>query len=169
MMVPLISDLAMIFMVCIPIYDNKNSLYTTYRIGNGSEGNVGSNTITRILQQKIRSVWNQESVESLGRSWWVPIEKKLETIRQNVPEAFRIQERAVTESDYVEILKRHRDVQSAPVFFRWTGTRYTVCVSIDPFGDMEVNEEFKKEILEFLDKYRLAGYHVRSERIPTCH
>ncbi len=44
------------------------------------------------------------------------------------------QERAVTEEDYTTVLKRHPEVQKAVAIFRWTGSWYTVFVTIDRLG-----------------------------------
>jgi hypothetical protein len=37
-------------------------------------------------------------------------------------------------------------------------------VAIDRKGSLEVDDEFKKEIVDFFDKYRLAGYDVEIQR-----
>ena len=44
--------------------------------------------------------------------------------------------------------------------FRWTGSWYTVYVTIDRIGGKIVDESFKKEICSFLNKFRLAGYDL---------
>ena len=44
--------------------------------------------------------------------------------------------------------------------FRWTGSWYTVYVTIDRIGGKIVDESFKKEIHSFLNKFRLAGYDL---------
>lgn len=143
-----------------PVLDEKSSLYAVYRIGNGSEGNVGANTITRILYTKkldllgIKKIWNPMAATG-GTD-----PENLESIRRDVPHAFRSQLRAVIESDYPEALRNFPDVQRAAVFFRWTGSWYTVFVIVDRVGGLEADEDFKKGVAGFLDKYRLAGYDL---------
>jgi predicted phage baseplate assembly protein len=86
--------------------------------------------------------------------------EKLSEMRRNIPEAFKTQERAVTESDYTDVLKRHPDIQRASASIRWTGSWYTVYVTVDRYEGRLVDERFKNELRNFLDKYRLAGYDV---------
>ena len=76
------------------------------------------------------------------------------------PEAFKTQERAVTPDDYVEVLKRHPDIQKAFSVIRWTGSWHTVFVGIDRIGGKIVDEQFINEIRDYLNHYRLAGYDV---------
>jgi hypothetical protein len=145
---------------------NKNNdeqsldMSATYRIGNGIEGNVGANTITRIVStgtfdsSLIRGLRNPMPARGGTES------EKLSEIRRNIPEAFRTQERAVTESDYAEVLRRHPGIQRASAFIRWTGSWYTVYLTVDRYGGRPVDERFKNELRNFLDKYRLACYDV---------
>jgi hypothetical protein len=81
-------------------------------------------------------------------------------VRLYAPQAFRSQERAVTEADYTEIAKRHPGIQKAIATIRWTGSWYTVFVTIDRKDGREVDPDFKKEILIFFERYRLAGYDI---------
>ena len=81
-------------------------------------------------------------------------------MRQHAPQSFRRQERAVTESDYSEVLKRHPQVQQAVAMKRWTGSWYTMFIVIDRTGALEVDHEFKIKIINFLEKYRMAGYDI---------
>jgi hypothetical protein len=52
----------------------------------------------------------------------------MEQVRQFAPQAFRVQERAVTPADYVEVTQRR--IQRAATL-RWTGSWYTGCVTVD--------------------------------------
>jgi len=137
---------------------DRNTFSATYRIGSGRRGNVGSNTITRIVNSEkfsaegITRVWNPMEASG-GRE-----PEDIEEVRQYAPWAFRTQERAVTVDDYAEVLKRHPDVQKAAAVLRWTGSWYTIFVMIDRKGGKELDEEFKTEIRRLLNKYRLAGY-----------
>jgi len=57
--------------------------------------------------------------------------QSLEEARQYAPQAFRRQERAVTEADYGEVAERHPEVQRAVATFRWTGSWNTVFLNVD--------------------------------------
>ncbi len=72
----------------------------------------------------------------------------------------RQEQRAVTEADYAEILKRHPQVQHAVAIKRWTGSWYTMFVTIDRKDGFEVDSEFEDEIVRFLEAYRMAGYDI---------
>lgn len=133
----------------------------SYRIGNGETGNVGPNSIKRIFSSvmgkyssSIQAIFNPLSAKG-GRE-----PESLRSVRQHAPQSFRRQERAVTESDYSEVLKRHTQVQQAVAMKRWTGSWYTMFIAIDRKGGLEVDHEFKTKIINFLEKYRMAGYDI---------
>jgi predicted phage baseplate assembly protein len=127
-----------------------------YRIGNGRAGNVGAGAITRIVSdfQGIQKVRNPLAAMG-GKD-----PETMEQVRQFAPHAFRTQERAVTEADYAEVTQRHPEVQKAAATFRWTGSWYTVFVTVDRKGGWEVDTEFKARIRRHLEQYRLAGYDI---------
>jgi predicted phage baseplate assembly protein len=88
--------------------------------------------------------------------------ESMEEVRQYAPWAFRRQERAVTEADYADVAERHREVQKAAARFRWTGSWYTVYVTVDRKGGRPVLEDprFVRAIREHIERYRLAGYDL---------
>jgi hypothetical protein len=129
----------------------------TYRVGNGTRGNVGAEAIAHIvvtLESLIEEVRNP-----MPASGGVDPEA-MEDLRQKAPSAFRIQERAVTPDDYAEVTQRHPQVQKAAATLRWTGSWYTVFVTVDRLGGLPVDTGFKTEIRKHLEKYRMAGYDL---------
>jgi hypothetical protein len=128
----------------------------TYRIGNGPAGNIGAETIKQVLDASdaIQQVRNPLSAQG-GTA-----PESLEHVRQYAPQAFRRQERAVTEADYAEVAERLPGVQKAAARFRWSGSWYTVFVAVDRAGGLDVDKEFKQRVRRHLEKYRLAGYDV---------
>ena len=136
--------------------------FATYKIGNGRIGNVGSETVTRIVE----NTGNQNIIDKI-QALRNPLPaiggtdpESLDEIRQSAPIAFMRQERAVTEDDYAYVLRRHPEVQRAMAIFRWTGSWYTVYVTIDRIDGKIVDDSFKHEIHSFLNKFRLAGYDL---------
>lgn len=133
-------------------------LNATYRVGNGRAGNVGADALTRIVTdlKGISSVTNP-----LPAGGGTDAET-LEEVRQFAPQAFRKQERAVTEADYAEVAGRHPQVQKAAARFQWTGSWHTVFITIDRKGGLPVksDEQFHQEIRAHLELYRLAGYDL---------
>ena len=126
------------------------------RTGNGKAGNVGKDTINTILisNNGIKSVRNP-----LDASGGTDAET-MEEVRQFAPQAFRRQERAVTEADYVAKAELHPEVQKAAARFYWTGSWYTVYIIIDRIGGKDIDDAFKNDIEEFLEQYRMAGYDL---------
>ncbi|MEM6398640.1 MAG: putative baseplate assembly protein [Cyanobacteria bacterium P01_D01_bin.116] len=136
----------------------SGTLFTaTYRVGNGNQGNIGAESLAHIFT-------NQGSIVSItnplaARGGTEP--ETIEQVRQYAPSAFRTQERAVTVEDYAEIAQRHPQVQKAVATFRWTGSWYTVFVTIDRFGFVTLDEEFKEDIRQYLEGYNLAGFDLK--------
>ncbi|MDB5282753.1 MAG: hypothetical protein JWO06_1828, partial [Bacteroidota bacterium] len=127
-----------------------------YRVGNGNDGNVGAEAINTIA-------WNQGGIINVRNP--LPARggteaETIEQIRQYAPQAFRTQERAVVESDYVEKAKLHPEVQNAAARFYWTGSWYTVYIIIDRLGGKDIDGDFKQELVVLLDQYRMAGYDL---------
>jgi hypothetical protein len=132
----------------------------TYRVGSGTAGNVGAETIAHLvsddanLNKAVLAVRNP-----MPASGGVEPES-LEQVRAYAPAAFRTQERAVTEADYAEVAERHPQVQRAMATFRWTGSWHTVFITIDRLGGLPVDDAFKAEIRNFVERYRMAGYDL---------
>jgi predicted phage baseplate assembly protein len=125
----------------------------TYRIGNGQSGNIGAEAIYHVVTNDtgITSVRNplpaQGGIEP----------ESVEEVCFYAPQAFRTQERAVTEADYVEVAQRHPEVQKAAATRRWTGSWYTMFLTVDRKGGLAVDADFETELRDFLERYRLAG------------
>jgi hypothetical protein len=135
----------------------KGSVFQArYRVGNGTEGNIGINAIAHIVSNDtgVDFPWNP-----IAASGGVDPES-LEHARQSAPAAFRVQERAVTEADYAEVTERHREVSRAASTFRWTGSWYTLFDTIDRSGGAEVDDTFETEIRRHVETYRVVGNDV---------
>jgi predicted phage baseplate assembly protein len=81
-------------------------------------------------------------------------------VRAYAPEAFRTQERAVTEADYAEVTERHPGVQRAVATFRWTGSWHTVFITVDRLGGLPVDGEFEDSVRAHVERYRMAGHDL---------
>jgi hypothetical protein len=128
----------------------------TYRMGNGTRGNVGAEAIRHIVSndQGIEKVRNP-----LPAAGGVDPES-IEEVRQKAPSAFRIQERAVTPEDYAAVAERHPEVQRAAATLRWTGSWHTVFVTIDRVAGRPVDDVFKKKMRDHIERYRMAAQDV---------
>ncbi len=125
-----------------------------YRVGNGRAGNVGADTIAHVAcgDGAVLGVHNP-----LAAQGGVDPEDAA-VVRRRAPQAFRRQERAVTPEDYAEVTERHPGVQRAAATLRWTGSWYTVFVTVDRAGGLPVDADFKARITRHLERYRMAGH-----------
>jgi len=107
--------------------DAAASFQACYRIGNGSVGNIGHDTLAHFVTNLtgIREVRNPLAAAG-GRD-----PETMEHIRQRAPFAFRTQLRAVTEDDYGAMAQSDPAVREARGTYRWTGSWYTAFVSLD--------------------------------------
>ena len=131
-------------------------LTAIYRVGNGAGGNVGADAIGHVVS----SVGGISVVRNPMAGAGGADPESIEEVRLYAPQAFRTQERAVTEDDYAEVAARHSEVQKVVATRRWTGSWHTMFVTVDRTGGGSVDEEFEAELREFLEKYRMAGYDL---------
>ncbi|MGH9658541.1 MAG: baseplate J/gp47 family protein, partial [Bryobacteraceae bacterium] len=133
-----------------------SAFVANYRIGNGAAGNVGAEAIRRVVLAGggITLVRNLLPASGGLES------ESMEQVRQFAPQAFRIQERAVTAADYAEVTERHPEVQKAAATLRWTGSWYTVFITVDRAGGRPVDAAFESELRAFVERFRLAGEDI---------
>jgi predicted phage baseplate assembly protein len=131
-------------------------LQASYRIGNGSAGNVGADAITHVVTDVSGITAVRNPLPAQGGT----DPESLEEVRLYAPQAFRTQERAVTEADYAAVAGRHPEVQKAMATRRWTGSWYTMFVTVDRKGGRLVSPEFEDELRIFLERFRLAGHDL---------
>jgi hypothetical protein len=124
----------------------------TYRLGNGTLGNVAAGTLTRCALAQVQSVTNP-----LPATRGVDPETPAQ-VRQLAPDAFRaITFRAVRPEDYAEAVERLPWVQRAGAAFRWTGSWLTAFATPDPKGSFTVTAPQRIEAQQQLDRFRQAG------------
>jgi hypothetical protein len=144
----------------------------SYRIGNGSAGNIGAEALAHVAQPAAAVGW--PAVEALRNP--LPAgggtdPETIEEVRQYAPAAFHaVQFRAVTEADYAAAARRAPGVADAVAQFRWTGSWHTVFLGIDPRSERDLITEaggrtrlspsFERSVRTFVTRYRLAGYDL---------
>ncbi|MDJ0729232.1 MAG: putative baseplate assembly protein [Crocosphaera sp.] len=134
-------------------------LQVTYRTGNGTQGNVGAEAIAHIITEEDRIDLVRNPLPAQGG---IPPES-LEQVRLYAPQAFRVPQRAVTESDYEQIAQRYPGVQRVKATRRWTGSWHTLFLTVDRQGDRPIDEAFKQDLRGFLEPFRLAGHDLEIE------
>jgi hypothetical protein len=131
------------------------AFHALYRAG-GAPANVGAGAIRYIVTDVL-------GIERVGNPMPAQGGRPPETIeeaRQRAPVAFRTNQRAVTLADYGEIAQRHPEVQRAVATFRWTGSWRTVFLTIDRASGLRVDNDFRREIRDYLERFRMAGHDV---------
>lgn len=129
-------------------------LQARLRSGNGSAGNIGAEAIAHVVASGISAVRNPMAASG-GLE---PL--TLAQARLDAPQAFRRQERAVTAADYAEVTEREPRVQRAVATRRWTGSWYTQFITVDQRGSESLDDAFKTELRDFIERYRLAGHDI---------
>jgi hypothetical protein len=137
-------------------------LLATCRIGGGLRGNVGAEAITRLVSDDpalaARIVRVRNPMPAAGGM----DPESPEQVRQYAPQAFRVQARAVTEDDYARVAEQFPGVQRAVARLRWTGSWYTVYISVDRSGGRSavLDAAFNAGLAAYIERFRLAGYDI---------
>jgi hypothetical protein len=132
----------------------------TYRIGNGPTGNIGADAVGRLVlpaginADDVVRVWNP--LAAVGGTE----PEVLEDVRLHAGQAFRTQERAVTDADYAAMTNRHPDVQRSAATRRWTGSWHTVFVTTDRRRGAIIDSDFEADVRRSLEPFRLAGHDL---------
>lgn len=136
--------------------DSGTRFTATYRTGNGTAGNVGLESLAHIVSNDARLLHISNPLPAQGGT----DPENAEDIRRDAPEAFRVQQRAVTRADYAEISERHPSVQRAAATFRWTGSWHTVFLTVDRRGGGDVDAAYEQTLRRHVERYRMAGYDL---------
>jgi hypothetical protein len=137
----------------------ESGLVGVARTGRGRIGNVGSDAIAHVVHPGLTATQVRNPLAAIGG-----VEPEtLTEVKLYAPQAFRTQERAVTEADYASVAERHDQVQKAVATRRWTGSWYTMFVTVDRKAGRPVDAAFEAEMVAHLERFRLAGHDVEIE------
>jgi hypothetical protein len=134
-----------------------------YRVGNGSIGNIGRDSIAHVVVPanflppltSLRSTRNP-----LAAAGGVDPES-MQHIVQYAPFSYETQERCVTESDYGTAAASVSTIREARGTLRWTGSWYTAFVSIDPVSTLTA--QLANNTMTRLDQLRMMGTGIAVE------
>jgi hypothetical protein len=127
-----------------------------YRVGGGSTGNVAADAIVRVDPSAAALV---DAVTNPFPARGGADAESNERVRRLAPQAFRARQyRAVRPADYVDAAERLPWVLRAGTAFRWTGSWLTVFTTADPRASERITLDERIELIELLDRYRMAGY-----------
>ena len=128
-----------------------------YRVGQGRVGNVAADALVHVItpmHEAIAAVRNP-----LAARGGVDAESR-ESVRRRAPQAFRTQQRAVTEADYARVTQAFDGVQRAQARLRWTGSWHTMFVAVDRDEGAPLTDAFEHELVDHVDRFRMAGHDL---------
>lgn len=132
-----------------------DTFQVTYRVGGGAIGNVAADAINSIDPTITEVVGVTNPFPATGGA----DAELAERVRRLAPQAFHAKQfRAVRAKDYQVAAQSLPWVQRAGTVFRWTGSWLTVFTTPDPLGSEALTVEQHTELINLLNRYRLAGY-----------
>ncbi|MGB6722187.1 MAG: putative baseplate assembly protein [Terracidiphilus sp.] len=138
--------------------DSGTVFSASYRIGNGTAGNVGAESLVYFAgDPRIEKCTNP-----LPASGGVDPETN-DQICRRAPRAFMTQERAVSMADYENVAESNPQVEQAVAELRWTGSWYTVFIAAEPENAGTLTPALKKALTQTVNRYRLAGQDIQLE------
>ncbi len=137
----------------------------TYRVGEGTIGNVAADTLTRPLPLDARVPWLISVTNPLAAVGGRDPESR-DHARRVGPATFQKPLVAVTAHDYQAAAQAFTDaqgrapVQRATAAFRWTGSWLTVRLAVDPLGGESLSSRLSRSLRDHLETARLTGYDL---------
>jgi hypothetical protein len=135
----------------------SDSAFTArYRIGNGTAGNVGADTLIFCDLKKVKCINPLPAVGGTDP-------ETADQIRRRAPLAFMTQERAVTMADYERVTEMNAQIENSVATLRWTGSWYTVFITGEPKCGSMLSSTLRRELRKNINRYRLAGQDLELE------
>jgi Baseplate J-like protein len=131
-------------------------LSARYRVGNGPSGNIGAGALAHVVTNDSGIDGVRNPLPASGGA----APETIEEVRQNAPDAFKTQARAVTEDDYAAIAEARPEVQRAAATLRWTGSWYAAAISVDRVGGTSLDADLAAAVLADAEELRMAGHDV---------
>jgi hypothetical protein len=141
--------------------DAFTTFQAAYRIGNGTAGNVGTDTITefgiRNSGGTVPGLKPRNPFPAQGGTDPEPVAE----VKLFAPGAFKkVLERAITAADYAAIAGRNQQIQQANAVLRWTGSWYEAQVAVDPWGTETADAGLLQKIQGYLYQFRRMGHDL---------
>ena len=139
---------------------DSGTVYTAnYRIGNGTPGNVGAETLINLAAGDSRILRCTNPLPAQGGT----DPESADQIRRRAPQAFLTPERSITLADYQSVAAANPQVDHAVASLRWTGSWYSVFLAVEPQGGGNLTPALKKTLKTSVDRFRLAGQDLELE------
>lgn len=130
--------------------------YARYRTASLLDGNIGADALAHVVSNQSAITGVRNPLPGMGAVG----PESIEAVRQNAPQAFRTQERAVTPADYEVMALRFPGVQRAAATIRWTGSWYTVFMTVDRVNAAPMSAEFERDFRAHMNSFRMMGYDL---------
>lgn len=134
-----------------------------YRVGNGTAGNIGADSLTHLVHPSRLSGVTLRVTNPLPAAGGIDPEPVTD-VRQLAPVAFRRdRQRAVTADDYAELARRDfaTEVQRAHADLRWNGSWYEARVAVDALGTPDPPAALLSRVRARLERYRRVAHDLR--------
>jgi len=135
------------------IPESDTQFVASYRIGNGTAGNVGADSLIFLAAHDARIQKCRNPLPATGGT----DPETNDQIRRRAPQAFLTQERAITMADYAAVTEMNPQVDRAVASLRWTGSWYTVFVAVEPQGGGNLTPTLQQSLKKNVERYHLAG------------
>jgi predicted phage baseplate assembly protein len=135
--------------------DSGTCFAADYRIGNGTQGNVGADSLVYLAASDARIQTCRNPLPATGGT----DPETNDQIRRRAPQAFLAPPlaRAVTMADYEAVTETSPQVDQAVASLRWTGSWYTVFIAVQPKGGGKLSQTLKRSLQSTVERYRMAG------------
>jgi hypothetical protein len=135
-----------------------SKIRTSYRIGLGSQGNVGTKVLSEFDSKKFSFI--KEVINLIPAKGGVD-KQSLDDGKIMGPKTLKLQERAVTSEDYTKLIKqRFPKVSNVKTRFSHNGGWKTLEIILDMKNNLVPNKKFLNELKIFVNKIKMIGYDV---------
>ncbi|MFQ4147459.1 putative baseplate assembly protein [Arthrobacter sp. LAPM80] len=133
----------------------------SYRVGNGTAGNVGRDSITFLVLRNASWSGVQVSPRNPLAAFGGMDGESVAQARLLAPDAFRMQLlRAITADDYAALAGAQPGLQRAAAQLAWTGSWFEARVGIDPWGTEDPPAQLLSNTQDGLRPYRRMGHDL---------
>ncbi len=132
-----------------------------YRVGNGVAGNVGAESISRLVLSGLTLDGVDIAIRNpLPATGGIDPEPTSDA-KMFAPTAFtRTLERAITPADYETLAENNPKLQNASAALNWTGSWYEADVAVDPVGTETPTAALLTQVKTYLEPYRRIGHDL---------
>ena len=141
-----------------------STVIATYRVGGGSVGNVGADSLT-LARPEGDASWLDSVNNPLPATGGRDLESR-DHARRVAPPSFHQPMMAVSAADYQSAIASFLGANGVPAIqrananFLWTGSWLTVTVTVDPTGAEGLTADLRQQLADFLNSKRLSGYDL---------